>query len=76
MNAEQILKSIIQDGYLSETNMQRAVALFGEGHNSLEEILKSCKIQAASGQAIEAIKRYRIAAGIGLREAKIAVIGY
>lgn len=78
MEAIEILRSIIADGFLSDTNTHRAHELINridqmnEGKD-LQALLAKCREMHACGNGIEAIKLYRNKAGCGLREAHDAV---
>jgi len=76
MNAEQILKAIIEDGFLSETNMHRGRSFFNLLEGEIVDVLESCRVQAKTGDKVAAIKRYRVAAGCGLQAAYDAVCRY
>jgi ribosomal protein L7/L12 len=76
MTALEILRDIIEDGHLSETNMHRGrklldfLAQVGTDHT---ELLASCREEFQRGQRIPAVKRFRSGTGCGLREAMDAV---
>lgn len=72
MTALEILRNIIHDGHLSETNMARGRALLDvmdgikDDHTAL---LAECRADFKRGKRIEAVKRFRNGSGCGLREA-------
>lgn len=76
MTALEILRDIIHDGHLSETNMQRGRQLLDTldtlkvGHKAL---LEDCQSQYLRSDRIAAVKRFRNKSGCGLREALDAV---
>lgn len=76
MTALEILRDIIQDGFLSESNMQRGRRLL-DSLTTLEqdhsELLADCQRQFQRGDRMAAIKRFRSESGCGLREATDAV---
>lgn len=77
MTALEILRNIIHDGHLSETNMARGRALLDtmdglkQDHTTL---LEDCRAEFKRGKRIEAVKRFRSGSGCGLREA-LDVVG-
>ena len=76
MTALEILRDIIHDGHLSETNMQRGRQLLDTldglkvDHKAL---LEDCQNEFKRGDRIAAVKRFRNKSGCGLREALDAV---
>ena len=78
MDAVAILRSIVEDGFLSETNMQRGRAFLDRIDQAnlapdLKDLLAECRTQYERGDKVNAIKRYRSGAGCSLREAHGAV---
>lgn len=74
MKAEEILRSIVEDGFLSNTNTHRAYECLEMFDKGVAEILESCRFQAQRGDKVGAIKRYREALGCGLQAAYCAVM--
>lgn len=85
MDAFAPLKEIVEDGFLSETNMQRgrvlldaqSVAVLDRSEvqgKAIAKLLESCHPQFDKGDRIAAVKRYRSGSGCGLREAHHAVV--
>ena len=76
MDAITILRNIIEDGYLSDTNMHRDRRLL-DTMDSLKmdhaTMLEICRADFRHGNKIEAIKRFRSFTGCGLVEARDAV---
>ena len=75
----QILRDIVSDGFLSDTNMHRARTLLhqvDQGANAdLRAFLEECRANVRAGlPAPEEVKRYKEAANCGLREAYNAVV--
>lgn len=80
MDAITILRSIIEDGFLSDTNMHRARNLLDrvdqvQAPSDIKAVLNECREQAKTGSAVEAVQRFRSLSGCGLREAYNAVTG-
>lgn len=78
MNELQILRDIVADGFLSETNMHRARTLLDQidqREADLRPLLEECRANVRAGRnAASEVKRYKEAAQCGLREAYNAVV--
>lgn len=72
MNAIEILRDIIADGYLSDTNNARAqqlIARIDTVRPEAEALLAECREQYLRGEKVDSVRRFRAATGCGLREA-------
>ncbi len=78
VNALDILRDIVKDGYLSETNLHRARQLIDQvdmvnAEPDVKALLEECR-ELAKTKPMEAVKRFRDKTGVGLREAHNAVL--